>query len=277
MAGWVARNMESASNFLAPILARTRRTWHLVLLLIFAFPWGGQSPRAQEVPRRLLMLHAYNFTLPGTTMIGDAARKRLFEQSPKIEIDADFLDLVRVSDPNYELRTANFLREKYAHTQPGVVVTLGAAALPFIIKYRDVFVPKVPVVFTSVSREYYASLQMPPDVTGLLLNFDLDKTLALAERLQPSVNRLYVIAGNAPIDRLWQARARKAVEGRDRKYETTYLFDLPYDTLMTQVSRVPRDAIVVVLTVFLDSEGKAHVPAAVAAEVAARSPAPVYS
>ncbi|HLQ90733.1 MAG TPA: ATP-binding protein [Xanthobacteraceae bacterium] len=277
---WLAglREMESASNFLASILARTLRTCRLVLLLMFTFPWLVQSPGAEELPPRLLMLHAYNFTLPGTTMIGDAARKRLFEQSPKrIEIDADFLDLVRVSDPDYELRTANFLREKYARAQPNVVMTLGAAALPFIIKFRDTFVPKVPVVFTSVSRESYSSLHVPPDVTGLLLNFDLDKTLDLAERLQPRVNRLYVIAGSAPIDRLWQARARKAVEGRGRKYDTTYLFDLPYDALMTEVSRVPRDTIVIVLTVFLDSEGKSHVPAEVAAAVAAKSPGPVYS
>ena len=43
------------------------------------------------------MLHAFNFTFPGTTMIAEGARKRLLERaSQKIEIYADFLDLVRV-------------------------------------------------------------------------------------------------------------------------------------------------------------------------------------
>jgi PAS domain S-box-containing protein len=247
-----------------------------VLLLILVCPWDGAG--AQETPRRVLMLHAYNFTLPGTTAIGDAARKRLLERSSnKIEIDADFLDLVRVSDPGYEERTADYLREKYAGRLPDVVMTMGAPALPFIVKYRNVFAPKVPVVFTGISRENYQSVAAPSDVTGILLDFDLEKTLALAERLQPSASRLYVIAGSGLADRLWQVRARTAIESRPRKFETTYLFDLPYEKLMAEVARVPSDAIVLFLSVFLDSTGKALTSADVVAAVAAASPAPVYS
>ena len=61
------------------------------------------------------MLHAFNYTFPATSVIADAARKRLAERSPnKIEIDADFLDLVRVSEPGHAPRMATFLRDKYA-------------------------------------------------------------------------------------------------------------------------------------------------------------------
>ncbi len=61
------------------------------------------------------MLHAFNYTFPATSVIADAARKRLAERSPnKVEIDADFLDLVRVSEPGHAARMATFLRDKYA-------------------------------------------------------------------------------------------------------------------------------------------------------------------
>ena len=142
------------------------------------------------------MLHAYNFTFPSTTTIADAARKRLLEISPqKIEFDADFLDLARVSDSEHEQRTAEFLRNKYALTPPDLVMTLGSSALPFILKYRDTIAPKIPVVFTSISAHNYAAQRLPPDVTGIITQFNLDKTLALAERLQPTARRLFVIAG----------------------------------------------------------------------------------
>src|SRR4051812_38300141 len=189
--------------------------WLLILLLVSP----GSVSRAQDTPRRVLMLHAYNFTLPGTTAVGDAARNRLLDRSAgKIEINADFLDLVRVSEPGYELRTAEYLREKYARTPPDVVITMGAPALPFIVKYRDIFAPKVPVVFTGISRENYQSVAPPSEVTGILLDFNLDKTLVLAERLQPHATRLYVIAGSALADRLWQTRARTAIENHPRKF-----------------------------------------------------------
>src|SRR5262245_38094300 len=105
------------------------------LLLIIAFAWPISSALGQEQPRRVLMLHAFNYTFPATTMVAEAARKRLLERSPqKVEIDADFLDLARVTDPGHEARMAAFLRDKYAHIPPDVVMSLGSEALPFIVR-----------------------------------------------------------------------------------------------------------------------------------------------
>jgi signal transduction histidine kinase len=224
------------------------------------------------------MLHAFNYSFPATSRIADAARKRLLERSPlKISIDADFLDLARISDPEHEPRTAAFLREKYARTPPEVIMTLGSAALPFIIKYRDAIAPKVPVVFTAISPQTHAVLRPPPDVTGIITEFNLDKTITLAERLQPDARRLFIIAGSGGTDRRWQAIARTIVANRERSFETTYLFDLPYEKLTAELGRVPADAIVILLTVFADGEGKNFVPAEVATALSAISPAPIYA
>jgi len=249
-----------------------------ILFLILASQWLAPSSSATEAPRRVLMLHAFNFTFPSTTMIADATRKRLIEtSSQKIEFDADFLDLARMSDPEHEQRTAEFLRNKYALTPPDLVMTLGSAALPFILKYRDTIAPKIPVVFTSISAHSYAAQRLPPDVTGIITEFNLDKTLALAERLQPDARRLFVIAGTGTTDRLWQPVARNAIENRERKFATTYLFGLPYEQLVSELLRVPADAIVILLTVFADGHGQTFIPAEVAASLAAISPAPVYA
>ena len=66
------------------------------------------------------------------------------------------------------------------------------------------------------------------------------------------------------------------IEERGSKFETTFLFGLPYSELVTELSKVPNDAIVILLTVFADPEGKTFVPAQVAADLSALSPAPVY-
>ena len=252
-------------------------TWAVSILLMLAV-WLAPAPRADEAPRRVLMLHAFNYTFPATSLIADAARKRLVERSStKVEIDADFLDLARVSDPGHAARMASFLRDKYAASPPQVVMTLGSAALPFIIEHREAFAPKVPVVFTSVSPQSYTALRPPPDVTGVVTEFDLDKTLALAERLQPDARQLYVIAGSGATDRRWHAVARNVVENRKRKFEATYLFELPYEEIVARLKQLPRDSIVIVLTVFADGTGKTFVPAEVAAALAPLSPAPVYA
>jgi len=153
-------------------------------VLLFLF---GAESRAAE-PRRVLMLHAFNYAFPSTTLIADGARRRLLERSPQpLEIDADFLDLARNTDAEYQSRIAMFLRAKYEKRLPDLVITLGSVALPFIVRHRDDIAPKVPVVFTSVSPQNYSALRLPADVTGIISEFDLDKTLALAERLQPEI------------------------------------------------------------------------------------------
>jgi PAS domain S-box-containing protein len=254
-------------------MTRTRIVWwSFVLLFLFA-----AELRAAE-PRRVLMLHAFNYTFPATTLIADGARKRLLERSPQpLEIDADFLDLARNTHAEYESRIAMFLRAKYEKRPPDVVITLGSVALPFIVRHRDDIAPNAPVVFTSVSPQNYSALRLPADVTGIISEFDLDKTLALAERLQPEASRLFVIAGSGEVDRRWQSAARKTIEDRKRKFEVTYLFERSYANLVEEVSKLPRDSIVLLLTVFADSEGNAFVPAQVAGSLSAVSPAPLYA
>jgi C4-dicarboxylate-specific signal transduction histidine kinase/ABC-type uncharacterized transport system substrate-binding protein len=224
------------------------------------------------------MLYAYNFMHPATNLNGIGARKRLLEDSKtKISIDADFLDLVRTATPDQERRTAIYLREKYARNPPDLVMTIGGEALPFILKYRDIIAPDIPVVFSAVSRANYESSLPPPDVTGVIIDLNLEKTIELAERLQPEARRIYLIAGSAAIDRRWQTVARAVMASHRSKLEVHYLFELPYDELVAEVLRVPRDSIVVWLSVFIDGAGKPFVPGQVEVALANASPAPFYS
>ena len=252
-----------------------------IVLVLLALVLKGSPLCAQEAtPRRVLVLYAYNFTNPSTTQAALGARERLLERSPqRIEIDAEFLDLVRFAQPGHEQLMATFLRDRYADRQPDVVMVIGGEALPFVTRHRDSFAPGVPVVFVGVSRETYATLKPPPDITGHIVELDVlfNETLTLADRLQPDARKLYVIAGSAPTDRRWQQVARKAIEARADRFETTYLFELTMDALLEKVPHLPADAIVVTLSVFRDGAGKTFVPSEVSGNIAGLSKAPVYA
>ena len=144
------------------------------------------------------------------------------------------------------------------------MITFGSAALPFIVKYRDDPLSPGPDRF-----HLYLSKRLCCSATAARRNRDNfrirpRKTLCLAEQLQPEARRLVVIAGSGEADRRWQRTARELLENHERKFETTYLFELPYSKLVAELSKVPTDAIVILLTVFADGEGKTFVPAQVA-------------
>jgi PAS domain S-box-containing protein len=251
----------------------------VLLLSAVALFWSDSQARADDAPKRVLILSAFNYTFPAATQAIDGIQKRLSERTRQnIAIDAEFLDLVRVADPEHELRTAAFVREKYASKRPDIAIVVGSPALRFIMNHRDVLAPQIPVVFAGVASGTYSALRPPPNMTGVFFELDLEKTLALAERLQPEARRLFIITGNSPAeDRQWQEAARRAIEQHQRKFETTYLFGLSYDMLLADVSRIPRDAIVIMLTFLIDGTGKTFIPRDVTREVARISAAPVYA
>jgi signal transduction histidine kinase len=249
------------------------------LVFIVAILLGSSiAARADEPPRRVLILHSFNYTFPATSLVSEALRKRLLERVPKgLELEAEFLDLARIPGPEHALRMANLLREKYATMPLDVVVAIGPAAASFIVEHRDAVGPNVSVVISDITRATFEAMNLPPGVIGAIGEYYFDETLDLAARLQPNARRLIVIGGSDGVDRRWLEKARKAIEARGTKLEAEYWHDLSYDQLLAEVARLPSDAIVLVLTFFADSQGKRLIPRNVATAVARASAAPAYS
>ena len=267
-----------AERFNGPGVKRVLILHGVMLLTLIILSLLSAESRADDAPRRVLILHAYNYTFPATTLVSDAARKRLVEVSQqRLEIEADFLDLARLPGETHALRMATFLHEKYADRHFDLVLVIGVAAVPFIVQYRDLIAPGVPVVFAGGTRASLAAMQLPSDVTGVLVGFYPDRILDLAQRLQPHARRLVVIGGSGELDRPWQKLTREAVESRKRKFEATYRFDSTYDALLAEVSHLPRDTIVLLLTIYADSDGRRLIPQEAAAAVANVASAPIYA
>jgi len=254
-----------------------KRTLVLLIVLLLAIPLLRAESCADEAPRRVLILHSYNYTFPAAAAVSEALRKTLAEFPGRLEIEAEYLDLSRRSDEAHASRMANFLHEKYAATRFDAVVVIGIAGVPFLLKYRDIIAPGVPVVLSDITRATFDRMRLPPDITAVIIDYDPAKTLELAEHLQPDARRLVLIAGNDSDDRRWQEAGRRAIEAHNNpKLETSYWFDRSYDSLLEGVSRLPDDTIVLFLTFFADIEDKRLIPKDVAAALAKASTAPVY-
>ena len=254
-----------------------KRSLFPLIILFLAVIFFSEETLADGAPRRVLILHSYNYTFPANAAISDSLRRELGRSSQPLEIEADFLDLARRPDEAYALRTANFLREKYANVRFDAVVVVGIPGMPFLLKYRDLIAPGVPVVWSDVTWATFDAMQVPADITAVINDYKPQRTIELAERLQPGARRLVVIGGTSSVDRRWQENGRKAVEAHNSSnLEAEYWFDRTYNRLLEDVSKLPRDTIVLLLTFFADSEDQRFVPRDVAVAVAKASAAPVY-
>lgn len=231
---------------------------------------------AQDQQRRVLLLYPFDNTQPAEANAGAAVRKRLLERSPQLDISVEFLDLARFPTDADELRLARFLAEKHSKLPPGIIIPLNSEALRFATKYRGMIAPNVPLVFCCVTPERATAADRPKDVTGVYGQFDVGKTIALAQQLQPKARDLVIISGSSEIDRRWLATLRGQIEPYENHFNTEYWIGVPYKSLLERASRLARETIIVFVTDYDNSTGVPLFPAQVAEALAQAANAPVY-
>jgi ABC-type uncharacterized transport system substrate-binding protein len=249
------------------------------LLTLGPLAWGGGDKiGAQETVRRVLMLYPYNNLYPVSVITGEAARKRMSERSPgPLEFYSDFLDLGRFSGEAHDTRTTRYLFDKYRDRKPDVVMVLGPQSLRFAITHQAALGFDVPIIFCCTSRARLAALAPPSNVTGIISEFDLTKTLALAQSLQPDASHIAVVAGATEFDQQSAQIARRQLAPYEQKYDMKFLVGLRYEELLKDLKHLPRDTIVILLTMFADSTGRLFIPPEIVQEITNAATAPVYA
>ena len=94
---------------------------------------------------------------------------------------AEYLDVMRFPEPDYQLAVRDFLRRKYAGQTFDVVVANTDAMADFVNTYRDELFPGVAVVFIATSP------RSEPNSTGVVTVLDLKSTIDIAIQLHPDL------------------------------------------------------------------------------------------
>jgi signal transduction histidine kinase len=235
------------------------------------------SARAEQA-RRIYLFEGLAPWQPGGTASLEAFRQRLKQKSPvQHELYLDHLDLGRFPGKAHEERLVRFLGEKFAQNPPHLLVPNGPGSLGLLVRHRDAIAPGVPIVYCCAAPEAVDALKLPRDVVGVINEYNWAETLALAAQLQPGVRNLALISGASELDKTWRERALRNLASHLDRYQVRALFDMAYDDLLKELARLPRDTIVLQISVFADTAGRRFFQNDAAEGIAAASAAPVYS
>src|SRR5262249_48193614 len=163
------------------------------------------------------------------------------------------LDLGRFRGRRADARMVEFLRAKFAQEPPDLIVPISRGATAFTARHHNDIAPGVPVVYCCTPTSTTENLDIPPDMPGIIVEYDWAGTLALAERLQPNAKNLVIVSGASDIDRIWQQEAIEKLRPSLKKYHTNYLAGLRHDETIKEVSHLSRDTIVILMPVLGDS------------------------
>lgn len=184
------------------------------------------------------------------------------------------LDAMRFGAP--DVRFAEALARKYEGVRIDAVMLVTEPAVEFHLRHGRLLWPGVPVVYNFVPSAFARALPADARLSGLSADIDYVQTLRIAAALQPDAQKLIIVGGVSPWDRLQLAAAQQAAAAAGRTQVEVLAGPTPA-AIAARLSKTPRDTIVLFTTLLADADKQVYVPRDVLTALSAASAVPVYS
>jgi signal transduction histidine kinase len=226
-----------------------------ILLLVVVTPAAAQS-----IPRSILWFEQSDIRGPFYYEIFSTFRSRINSEKSPTTIYTENLDLSRFSGATYEESLRRHLQEKYRDKPIGVIVAIGDASLDYVLRWRAVLWPNIPVAFAMVEETTIARLKPPSDVTGRIMKLSLADALKAGHAVVPDLKRV-VLVGDAwekqTVFRHWKDQI--AVVAAD--VEVSEMVGLPMRELRQRIATLPPHTAIIYTALYSDGEGTYYTPA----------------
>lgn len=217
---------------------------------------------ADPAPWRVVVIRNWDSQYPVNVVREQAMRQALVENAPRIvDIFPEEIDPLRFP-ASLERELVSLLEQKYRETRIDLVIASGREPLEFAARHRDRLWPGAAIVFNGVVEGTLGGWTRPPLTTGLTMTLDVEGTLDLGLALVPGAKKVYVVAGEAPFDRMFLDLALKAVRASRRPLEPELLVGLTRQQVRERLAAVEPDSLVLYLTMLRDVAGQVSGPGA---------------
>ena len=255
------------------------RTCHRVILIAVLVAASivvlvpGSS--AAVFPTRVLVINSYHEGYSWTD--GEVAGIRMvLGQDPENALSVEYLDWRRL--PTQENRDAflRLLETRYGKERPDLVLTTDNPALDFVLDNRNVLFAGIPVIFCGINDYQPSLLRGMKGITGVAEEIDPVGTIRLALQLHSHAKRVYIITDFTETGLAVRQAISEATGELSSRVVLEYSPDVTLGELMTTVSTLPSDTIVLAGPFVRDSAGTFVDFPQLADQLAAHTSLPVY-
>jgi signal transduction histidine kinase len=242
--------------------------WVLVILGPTTRPAWSQDPQ-----KRVLVIYSARRDAQFTNL-GERELPQILSKGLGVPIDyyAEYIDLARFPDERYQTSFRDFMHARYGEQRLDLVIALQDTAFEFVVQNRSLLFPDTPIVFLATRDSTRVA-----NSTGLFVTSEFAQTLTLAKALQPDINHVSVVVGNAAPDKVLESQARIQFRPFEDRLTFSYLSGLTADELERRVAMLPKRSIVFYLIFYQDGAGENFHPLDYIDRVAVVANAPMYS
>jgi PAS domain S-box-containing protein len=193
-----------------------------------------------------------------------------------VELFSEFFDSAQFPSEQNEADFARYLHDRYAGQHIDLMLPITDSALDFTLRHRGEVLPGVPIVFLLLDPQKVKQEGLPADVTGVAAHLDFQRTVDLALQLQPQARELVVVSGASALDVSVLGEAMPVLDGYKDRLALRIVARRPLQEVIEDVRRLPKDDIVLFISMLRDGDGRAFSNPEVAQALSHASGAPIY-
>jgi len=248
-----------------------------LLLLAAADLFPPPDAKAEPVRKSVLFLNSYHNGYAWSDDILTGLRSFFAESGYDVDMQIEYMDTKRFATPEREKSLYEFYREKFKGAHFDIIIASDDFAYNFLLDYQDKMLPGVPVVFCGVNDFRRERLAGHSNITGVVENVDFESTLRLAARLHPNLHRMIVIGDRSVTGAAIQRQIREVVPRLQGILDMEFWDDLPLGEIMERLGTMPKNAMLFVIPVYLERDGKLYSADEVVELISTNVSLPVYS
>jgi signal transduction histidine kinase/ABC-type uncharacterized transport system substrate-binding protein len=247
----------------------------IALAAMLCAPAACPGAAAQEPPvRTVLVIHSGAESFPANPVLDTGIREGL-KSRPDVPIEyfAEYLESDAFPEREASLAFRDYILRKFRGRRIDVVIVITGTALDFVLDHHRELFPEAPIVFVGVNRP--ANDMTPgPGLTGLTVGSAYGETLKLALELQPTTERVFVVANGRSQETIEAVRAQ--LRDFSPRVSFTYLTERTLPKLVAAIKAVPPNSVILYIWHTQQDPGNIVYPNEIARFVAEAAPVPVY-
>jgi PAS domain S-box-containing protein len=255
------------------VVLRARRFFEcvsLVLILNFCALVAESQVGLSGVkePKQVLLIYQDGMSFPGERAV-DSGIRSVLDDKLENQLYGEHLDVSFFPDPKFQAAQLAWYRSKYRNRKIDLIIAIGV--LPQIV------LPGISTVFCGIESTARPQTTLPASWTAVWLSADIKGTLAVAARLQPKAHQVVILSGISAWDRHLELAARNTPPPSGNTWEVNYWDDISVEEMRSRLVKLPKDTIVLYLSILRDGAGHSYINREVIPVLSAASSAPIYA
>jgi len=247
-----------------------------VLLFIAACLLPGPG-LADQTKKHILYLNSYHHGYQWSDAILEGVRSEMNKSGYVIDLQIEYMDAKKY---NYEHVTGMLLRlyrEKFANERFDMVMVSDNNAFTFVSHYRDELFPGVPLVFCGVNDVKPGEVEALGNVTGVVENFALDRTMDEALRLHPYTRRMVVVSDESTTGVAIRKQVEDAMPRYADRLKIEYWSQLSMAEMLDRAKALPPDTMLFFIPIYQTVGGRTFTSVEVMEAIYENSRVPIYT